>query len=47
MTATLADRDGATWHIRKSMRPEPDERAIFDALDLDHHPGATLKQRVT
>lgn len=46
VTATLADRDGSTWHIRKAMRPEPDERAIYDALGLDHHPGATLKQRV-
>jgi len=46
VTATLNDRDGATWHIRQAMRPEPEERAIFDALGLDHHPGATRKQRV-
>lgn len=46
VTATLDDRDGSTWHIRKAMRPEPEERTIFDALGLDHHPGTTLKQRV-
>ena len=46
VTATLNDRDGSTWHIRKAMRPEPEERAIYDALGLDHHPGTTLKQRV-
>jgi len=46
VTATLTDRDGSTWHIRQAMRPEPDERAIFDAPGLDHHPGATRQQRV-
>jgi hypothetical protein len=30
-------------HVRKSTRPEPAHRIIYDALHLSHRPGQTIK----
>jgi len=43
ITTTLKRDDGKVIHIRKSTRPEPFHRKIYDALHLSHRPGKTMK----
>ena len=44
VTARFTQRDGRTLHVRKATQPEPNLRAIYDALGLDHLPGGTKKR---
>jgi len=43
ITTTMKRDDGKVIHIRKSTRPEPFHRQIYDALHLPHRPGKTIK----
>jgi transposase len=43
ITTTVKRDDGKVIHIRKSTRPEPVHRRIYDALHLSHRPGKTIK----
>jgi transposase len=43
ITTTMKREDGTVIHIRKSTRPEPFHRQIYDALHLSHRPGKTIK----
>lgn len=43
ITTTMKRDDGRVIHIRKSTRPEPVHTKIYDALNLSHHPGKTIK----
>ena len=43
ITTTMKRDDGKMIHIRKSTRPEPSHRLIYDALQLSHRPGKTVK----
>ena len=39
VTATFRRPDGRTLHVRTATQAEPDQRAIYDALGVDPHPG--------
>jgi hypothetical protein len=43
ITTTMKREDGKVIHIRKSSRPEPFHRQIYDALHLSYRPGRTIK----
>jgi transposase len=43
ITTTMKRDDGKVIHIRKSTRPEPFHRQVYDALRLSHQPGKTIK----
>jgi len=43
ITTTMKRDDGKMIHIRKSSRPEPFHIRIYDALNLPHRPGKTIK----
>jgi transposase len=43
ITTTMKRDDGKIIHIRKSSRPEPFHIRIYDALNLPHRPGKTIK----
>jgi hypothetical protein len=43
ITTTMKRDDGKVLHIRKSSRPEPFQRQIYDALHLSYRPGRTIK----
>jgi transposase len=43
ITTTVKRDDGKVIHIRKSARPEPFHRKIYDALHLSHRPGKIMK----
>ena len=43
VTVTLTGQDGKTYHIRKSTRPEPQQKTMYDALNIEHHPGPVQK----
>lgn len=43
VTAILNGRDGKTYHIRKSTRPEPRQKTLYDALGIAPHPGTVQK----
>lgn len=43
ITTTMKRDDGRVIHIRKSTRPEPVHTKIYDALNLSHRPGKTIK----
>ncbi|MEI9479993.1 MAG: IS1634 family transposase, partial [Deltaproteobacteria bacterium] len=43
ITTAMKRDDGKVIHIRKSTRPEPFHRKIYDALHLSHRPGKTMK----
>lgn len=43
VTTILKGRDGKTYHIRKSTRPEPHQKTLYDALGIDAHPGPIQK----
>ena len=42
ITTTMKREDGKVIHIRKSSRPEPFHRQIYNALQLSHRPGRTI-----
>ena len=43
ITVTLKGQDGRAWHIRKSTRPEPHQKTIYDLLGINAHPGPVQK----
>lgn len=43
VTVCLNREDGKTLHIRKATRAEPQQKAIYDALDISAQPGAIQK----
>ena len=43
VTTTMKQKDGKIIHIRKSLKAEPSHQAIYDALNLTHQPGKTVK----
>ena len=43
VTATFRRPDGRTLHVRTATQPEPEQRAIYDALGIDSHPGGVRK----
>jgi transposase len=43
ITITMQKENGKILHIRKSTRPEPRQQVIYDALNLAHYPGRTVK----
>jgi len=43
VTVTLKGQDGRTWLIRKSTRPEPHQKTLYDLLGIDAHPGSVQK----
>jgi transposase len=42
-TTTMKRKDGKVIRIRKSSKPEPAHEQIYDALNLSHTPGRTVK----
>ena len=42
-TVVLNGQDGKTYHIRKTTRPEPHQKTLYDALGIDHYPGPVQK----
>ena len=43
VTATFRRPDGRTLHVRTATQAEPDQRAIYDTLGVDPHPGGVRK----
>ena len=43
ITTTMKRDDGRVIHIRKSTRPELPHTKIYDAVNLSHRPGKTIK----
>ena len=43
VSTTMRRKDGKIIHIRKSSKAEPSHQAIYDALNLPHQPGRTVK----
>ena len=43
VTATFRRPDGRTLHVRTTTQAEPEQRAIYDALGVDPHPGRVRK----
>ena len=43
ITTMMKTKDGKMIHIRKSCRPELFHKEIYDALNLPHQPGKTIK----
>ena len=43
VTASFAQKDGRTLHVRKATRPEPDLLRLYNALGLAHQPGGVQK----
>ncbi len=41
VTATFKRADGRTLHVRKATRPEPQQKAILDALGIPSSAGGT------
>ncbi len=46
VTATFRRPDGRTLHVRTATQPEPEQRAIYDALGVDSHPGGVRKTTI-
>ena len=46
ITATFQRADGRTLHVRKAIRAEPPQQAIYDALGIGSAPGGTRKMGV-
>lgn len=44
ITVTFNTKDGGTLHVRKASTPNADAAAIYDALGLNHKPGAITKR---
>ena len=43
VTATFRRPDGRTLHVRTATQAEPEQRALYDALGVDPHPGGVRK----
>jgi len=43
ITTTMKREDGKIIRTRKSTKAEPSHQEIYDALNLPHHPGKTVK----
>ena len=43
VTATFRRPDGRTLHVRTATQPEPEQRAIYEAIGVDSHPGGVRK----
>ena len=43
VTATFRRADGRTLHVRTATVAEPAQKAIYDALGIDSHPGGTRR----
>ena len=43
VTTTMKREDGKMIRIRKSSKPEPSQKVIYDALDLSYQPGKVVK----
>ncbi len=43
VTATFRRPDGRTLHVRTATQPQPEQRAVYDALGVDPHPGGVRK----
>jgi transposase len=43
ITTTMKRKDNKVIHVRKSSRAEPSHQVIYDALNLSHQPGRTVK----
>ena len=43
ITVSMKCQNGDMIHVRKSTRPEPRQQVIYDALNLAHYPGRTVK----
>lgn len=43
ITVSMRCQNGEMVHVRKSTRPEPRQQIIYDALNLSHYPGRTIK----
>ena len=43
VTATFRCPDGRTLHVRTATQAEPEQRALYDALGVDPHPGGVRK----
>jgi transposase len=44
VTARFTQKNGKTLHVRKATQPEPELKAIYDALALQYLPGGTKKR---
>lgn len=44
ITTSIKCSNGETIHVRKSTRPEPRQKRIYDVLGLPHHPGRLIKK---
>jgi len=43
ITATMNLEDGGVVHVRKTSKPEPMQKVIYDALDINSDPGGVVK----
>ncbi len=43
ITTTMCTKEGCAVHIRKSTRPEPRQKIIYDVLGFPYSPGGTVK----
>lgn len=46
ITVSMKCQNGDMVHVRKSTKPEPRQQVIYDALNLAHYPGGTVKRVV-
>ena len=46
VTTTFRRPDGRTLHVRTATQPEPEQRAIYDALGIDPNPAGVRKTLV-
>jgi len=46
VTVSMQCKNGETVHVRKSIRPEPDQQLIYSALGVKSHPGRTIKTTI-
>jgi len=46
VTVAMQCKDRRTVHVRKSLRPEPDQQVIYSSLGVTGHPGRTIKTTI-
>lgn len=46
VTVSMQGKNGETVHVRKSIRPEPNQQLIYSSLGVKSHPGRTIKTTV-
>jgi transposase len=46
VTAIMTTKDGRTVHLRKTTKPDPKQKVIFDALGISCSPGKTVKTMI-